>query len=664
MKSIPRLFLLLVVVVCIVMCAFGTSFAGGDEWRPIDPAELSSKASTVEKDADAEALFWEVKVADDEEGLIFTHYIRIKILTDRGMEAQSKVQIPFGKFFGEEIKIKDITARTVKPDGTIIELKKEDIFESVQVKVSGAKVKVKSFAVPGIEAGAIIDYRWREVRPNRSANYLRLNFQRDIPVRLVKYLIKPYPFPGYGMRSQTFHGANTPFVKEKDGFFSTTMTNIPALKEEPRMPPEDQIRTWMLIYYTRGDTLIPEKFWQGWGKAIYEMHKTDTKISDEVRSASTEAVGDASTPNQKLERLYNFVRNKVKNINDDASGLTPEERAKLKENKSPSDTLKRGKGSSEDIDMLFAALALAAGLDAHVVELPDRSDIFFDESFPNGYFLRLHCVAVQVEGRWSFYDPASAYCPFGMLPWWKEGEKVLILDAREPIWTMTPLSPPDSTRVTRVARLKLADDGTLEGEVRIEFTGQFAIEKKEENDAVSPAQREETLKGNVQTQMSTAEISNIEIDNVKDATKPFVYSYHVRVAGYAQRTGKRLFLQPAVFQHGIGPLFSTSERKYAVYFHYPWSENDEVDIELPAGYALDSPDAPAPIGAGAISVYKPTLGASADGKLMVYKRSFFFGGGGTILFPPNSYGQLKTYFDAVHTQDNHTVTLKQTAAVQ
>jgi hypothetical protein len=45
--------------------------------------------------------------------------------------------------------------------------------------------------------------------------------------------------------------------------------------------------------------------------------------------------------------------------------------------------------------------------------------------------------------------------------------------------------------------------------------------------------------------MSTAELSDIRIENVTDPVKPFVYAYHVRVPGYAQRTGKRLFLQPA-----------------------------------------------------------------------------------------------------------------------
>lgn len=47
-----------------------------DSWRPIGPADLALKAPVVEKDADAEALFWEVRLNDDPNGdLIFNHYV-------------------------------------------------------------------------------------------------------------------------------------------------------------------------------------------------------------------------------------------------------------------------------------------------------------------------------------------------------------------------------------------------------------------------------------------------------------------------------------------------------------------------------------------------------------------------------------------------------------
>jgi hypothetical protein len=113
----PRVLPLAIFVALGLLFATPTS-AAFDEWRPVDPGELALKAPTVEKDADAEALFWEVRIDDNPEGdLIFNHYIRIKVFTDRGRESQSKIDIAFGNY-GGEIRIRDVGARTIKPDGS------------------------------------------------------------------------------------------------------------------------------------------------------------------------------------------------------------------------------------------------------------------------------------------------------------------------------------------------------------------------------------------------------------------------------------------------------------------------------------------------------------------------------------------------------------------
>lgn len=661
MKSIPR-FIFPLFLVCLAL-GFPVA-AAADDWKPVDPADLALKAPIVEKDADAEAIFWEVRLSDDVEGgtprTVLRHYVRIKVFTERGRESQSKIDIPFLSNW----KIQDIAARTIKPNGSIVELKKEDVLERTIEKLSGTKIKAKSFAMPGVEPGAVIEYRWKETRNDRLANYIRLYFQRDVPVQLVKYYIKPLSLPGfdYGMRAQTFNGQASPFNKEKDGFYSVTMSKVPAFHEEPRMPPEDAVRPWMLIYYSQETELKGEKFWQEFGKQTFSEYKSLMKVNDDVKTASAATIAGASTPEEKLEKLFEFCRAKIKNTNDDASGLTADDRAKLKENKSPADTLKRGMGTGQDIDMLFAAMAIAAGFDARVVRLSDRSDTFFDKEFPDDYFIQTYDIAVKVGDQWRFYDPASTYVPMGMLRWQEEAQQALLSDPKQPVWLETPLSPPDKSKVKRSAKLKLSDDGTLEGEAHIEYYGHLGVYHKEWNDEDSPAQREETLKGIVKKQMSTADVSDIKIENITDPLKPFVYNYHIRVTGYAQRTGKRLFLQPEFFQHGVDPLFSGSDRRYPVYFDYPWSEEDSVTIDLPVGFTLDNADAPAPFGAGPISEYNGTMGITKDGTQMVYKRKFFFGGGNSIVFPVDSYTKLKGYFDSVHKADNHTVTLKQSAA--
>src|ERR1700752_1429167 len=132
-----------------IFTSFAASIQAAAEWKPIDPAHLALKCSTVEKEADAEGLFWEGKIdANPEVDLIFDHYLRVKVFTERGRESQSKIDLVFGKLYGGEIKIKDIAARTIKPDGSIVQLKKEDIYERTIVKGSGLKYKAKSFAMP------------------------------------------------------------------------------------------------------------------------------------------------------------------------------------------------------------------------------------------------------------------------------------------------------------------------------------------------------------------------------------------------------------------------------------------------------------------------------------------------------------------------------------
>ena len=658
-----RLLSSLLVLLCLVFLLPSAALAG-DDWRPVDPAELALKTPVVEKDSDAEAIFWEVHVADEVDGptvrTVLTHYLRIKIFTERGRESQSRIDIPYLNTWN----IKDIAARTVKPDGTIVELKKEDVFERTIVKASGLKLKAKSFAIPGIEPGAIIEYRWKEVRNDQLANYIRLYFQRDIPAQLIKYYIKPISLPDfpYGMRVMSFQTQQAPLTKEKNGFYSIVMTNVPSFHEESRMPPEDTVRPWILIYYAEDKKLTAEQYWKDFGKRVYDKNKSRMKVSDEVKQAAAKAIGDAATPEQKLEKLFEFCRTSIKNVNNDSSGMTVEEREKIKENKSPADTLKRGTGTGIDIDMLFAALATAAGFESRVVNLGDRSDLFLDKNLADDYFIKTYDIAVRVGDDWRFYDPASTYVPLGMLRWQEEGEDALLSDPKEPAWIKTPLSPPEKSKQKRVAKLRLSEDGTIEGDVVIEYYGHFAVEKKNFNDGDSPAQREQSLRDSIKERMSTAELADIKIENVTDRVKPFIYAYHVRVPGYAQRTGKRIFLQPSFFEHGTGPMFSATERKNMIYFHYPWSEEDEVTIDLPPGYALDSADSPSEISGGVVSGYKPSAGITKDGKTLVYKRSFFFGGGGNYLFPLSSYGPLKDYFERVHKQDDHTITLKQSAA--
>jgi hypothetical protein len=626
---------------------------GAVDWRPIDPEDLASKTPKVEKDADAEALFWDIWLDDNQlDKTIFTHYLRVKIFTARGVEAQSRIDLPY---IGTD-RIADIVARTIKPDGNIVELKKDAVFERTLIKAGQQKIKAKSFVMPGVEPGAIVEYRWRE-EVAQSPNYTRLQFQREIPVRAVKYYIKP--FSGLTMVYQTFHMPNIPLTREKDGFNSFLLTEVPAFHSEPRMPPEAQVRPWILVYY-QSQTKSSEAYWTDWGKYAFDLNKQELKFNDDVKRAAMAAIGDAGTPEEKLRRLFDFCRSKIIDPYDDVSRYRDQDLEKLKDNRSPADTLKRGLGTRRQIDLLFGAMAGSAGFDVRLAHMPDRGDIFFAPNMTSASFLTRYNVAVKVGSEWRFFDPANRYATFGMLAWREEGEPALIPDPKVPMWVTTPLSLPNRSVEKRTGRLKLMDDGTLEGDVEIAYTGHFAVDAKEFYRELTGAEQEEQVVKMVKDRMSTAEVSAVTLENVKDPDKLLTVRYHVRVSQYAQRTGTRLFFQPGFFQRGQPALFASATRTYPIYFHYPWSEEDDISIDLPAGFDVDSVESPGRARAADTASHEVfmQLAEERGNRALKYQRRMAFGLNGAIAFPVEAYKDLKAVFDEFHQRDDYTLTLK------
>ncbi len=644
-------------------------FAQDKEWRQVSPAELAMKTPRVEPDADAEAIFWEVRVDDSaSDELALRHYVRVKIFTERGRESYSKFDIPFAR--GR--KIKDIAARVIKADGSMVEISKQDIFEREIVKVNKVKIKAKSFAVPNIEPGVIVEYRYREVIEDAGARGMTLVFQRDIPVQTLSYYYKPYNKrePNY----QSYNFTDTKFIKDDKGFYLAQRTNVPALKEEPRMPPSDTVRPWMMlqgvsvnltsvsafsISFSIKDPNNPSSYWGAVGRENSGLAKFMNKPDKEIKRVAAEVTAAVSTPQEKLQKLYEYCQTQIKNTSFDTS-LTDEQRAKLPTVKSLGDVLKNKSGSSQFVDMLFGAMANSLGYETRVAFTGNRSKMFFQPEMTNESFIHPAAIAVKVGNDWQFFNPGVRFLPVGMLVWYEEDVWALLIGENNYSWVKTPFYDKDKTVAKRTGKFKLLDDGTLEGTVKMEYSGQTGLDYKMNSYDQSANQREENLKNEIKARMSTAEISDLQIENITEPNKPFTYQYKVRVPNYAQKTGKRLFLQPGFFEYGENTAFSTATRKYDIYFNYPWSENDAIEIELPKGFSLDNADAPGDLAdAQKIGFLQIKMGVDKTSHLLVYKRKFHFGGGGNILFPVGAYQPLKTMFDEFHKADTHTITLKQ-----
>jgi hypothetical protein len=623
------------------------------DWRPVNATDLQATSPLVESGADAEAIFWEVRVDDSSAGeLALRHYVRIKLFTEKGRDDFARHDVAFTK----GTRIKDFEARVTKPDGSTALVNKNDVLERDIVKANGFKVKAKTVAFPGLEVGSVIEYKYKEVIDNGAAN-MRLVFQREVPVRDIAYYVKPFA----GDRSMAYHNfnMNIKFEKDKDGFYKAGMKNVPAFREEPTMLPEDEVKAWTYIYYVQEVPKNADEYWTNTSKRLFEVQKEILKASGDVKATATQLIQGLTSDDEKLRKLYEFTKTQIKNTTY-AENVTEEDRKVAAKNKSAGDTLKNKIGTASDIDQLFGALAKGAGYDARVAFSGNRNELFFKRDVPNmSLMLGSSSIAVKVGADWQFFSPASYFIPYGMMSWIEEAQVALIPDSKELIWKNIPLTESARSLEKRSGKFKLDKDGTLVGEGRVEFSGHQSQSHKLLNRGDSATEQEERLKNYLRSQVfGTVEVESFTIENVSDPEKPFTYTFKIKVPGYATRTGRRIFFQPNVFERGSQPRFTANARKYDVYFSYPYSESDDVVIDLPAGYKLENADSPQPLkDSQGIGSHETTMSISNANQLL-YGRKFSFGNGGFIRFPSGSYTAVKNLFEAFNKADIHQLTLR------
>ena len=252
-----------------LFAAMASSHLQAAEWRPVSAEELALKKSKIDPDADAEALFRDVRVLNEAATFgypqnVITEYVRLKIFSARGKDKYGTVQIPY---WGKS-SISDVVGRTIKPDGTIVELSKDAIFAKTVTKGNGRTVKVISFAMPAVEPGCIMEFRWRKNVGEYIERYLPLDVQSEYPTDEVTFHIKPVTSQWVQwptMRYLPFGCVPGKGPMEMGDFSSLSVHNVPAFREEPEMPPEYSVKQWILLYYEENENTSADKYWKAVG---------------------------------------------------------------------------------------------------------------------------------------------------------------------------------------------------------------------------------------------------------------------------------------------------------------------------------------------------------------------------------------------------------------
>jgi hypothetical protein len=645
---------LMVVVLMAGAAAQRTPPVSGEDWLPISPEELKMNSVPEAPGAPAVYLYRQVDRDDSRNGHEY-NYVRIKILTEEGRK-YGDVEIPFFKGEGNVFGIK---AHTIRPDGSIANFEGK-AFDKTIVKAKGLKYQAKTFTLPDVQVGSIIEYRYMMDLAENWVFNSHWILSEELFTKRAKFTLKPNT--EFGLRWSwpigLPPGTNAP--EKEGGLIRLETQNVPAFQVEDYMPPENELKYRVdFVYSDNNDEQDTVKFWKKEGKRYNDRVEAFTGRHKAMEQAVAGIVAPNDTPDAKLQKIYDRVQ-KVRNTSWEASKTEQEaKREKQKDVNNVEDLWKQGYGDSRQINWLFLALARAAGFEAYSVYISSRNEYFFKPQVMSVSQLNGDVVLVKLNGKDVYCDPAMKFAPFGLLPWPETGVQGLKLDKDGGSWVTTTLPQSSVSQIQRKADMKLTETGSLEGKVSVTFSGLEALQRRIEERNEDDANRKKFLEDQLREYIPVG--IDVELTNKPDwgsSASTLVAEYDLKVQGWASGAGKRALVPMGLFSATEKHVFEHANRVHPIYFEYPFEKIDEVTIDLPLAWKVSS--LPAAQNQDAKAVLYVMKAEDDKGTLHVTRRLRV----DLVMVDPKSYPVLRSFFQVVRSGDDQQVVLQPgTAAV-
>jgi hypothetical protein len=628
------------------------SVQAGDEWLPIDPAELKMTSEAKASGAPAIYLYRQVDRDDNGRATSEHNYDRIKILTEEG-RSYANIEIPFSK---QRYNVSRIRARTIHPDGTIIEFDGK-VFDNPIVKSKSLKYIAKTFTMPAVTVGSIVEYQFNY---DFEDNYIfdsHWILSEELFTKHAKFSLKPFTRQAWTVTWLSPAGlpvGTVPAKQDPDGVIRMVTDNIPAFQIEDFMPPEDELKLRVdFVYHESTPEMNPEKYWANFGKK--ENGKVESFI--DKRKAMEEALAQIVSPGDsvetKLRKIYARTQ-QLRNLSYEVRKTAEEDkRDKLKPASNVEELWKKGYGNARDITWLFLALARAAGVEAYPCWVSNRAEFFFQKQRLNSSELNSNVVLVKLNGNDLYLDPGSASTPFGLLPWQETGVSGMKLDRDGGKWIQTTLPSSGDSQIMREADFKLTEEGGLVGTLKITYTGLMALTHRSEQRNQDATSRKAYLEDLVKETVP----AGIEVEMTKEpdwvgSETPLVAEFTVKVPGWVSGGGRKALFPTGIFGGPEKHLFERSVRVQPIYFRFPYKKIDNIKVELPLGWKTSSLLKPFDQDVKAAE-YK-LITEEKDGTLHIQReiRSDL------LMIPQNAYPVLRSFFQIVRSQDEQQIVLQ------
>ncbi|MGB8579812.1 MAG: DUF3857 domain-containing protein [Candidatus Sulfotelmatobacter sp.] len=654
-------------VVFAASCALCLVLAAGNHWSPavhasdgfppISPEELKMTSEPLAPGAPAVILYRQVDRDDNGRTSHEDNYIRIKILTEEGRK-YADVEIPFVKGGND---VTHLRARTIRPDGSIADFDGK-VFEKTIVKARGLQYAAKTFNLPDVEVGSIIEYSYTYDFREYALYDSNWILSQELFTKDAKFSLKPYP----GSFQNPFRVSWRPRLppgtippqEGPDHVVRLEAHNIAAFQVEDFMPPENELKARVQFVYSEESLETdPAKFWKRVGKKLDGQVEAYVGKKKAMEEAVAQIVSPGDPPEVKLHKIYDRVQ-QFRNTSYEIKKADQEEkRENEKEPANVEEAWKRGYASGTNLNWLFLGLARAAGFEAFPVYVSDRRNYFFNALSMDRSKLDANVVLVKLNGKDAYFDPGAAFTPFGLLEWPETGVTGLRLDKDGGGWVQSTLPQSSESRIERKAKLQLSETGDLEGKVTVTFTGLEAMSRRVEELHSDDVEKKKFIEEQVKEYIPVGvELDLINQPDWKNASQPLVAEFNLKIPGWVSGAGRRVLLPVGIFSATEMHIFEHNNRVYPIYFEYPFQKVDDVTINLPLGWQVQSIPKPQNQD-GHVVAYNLSVDKDASSIHLTRKLNIDF-----LMLDSKYYAALRNFFQVVRTGDEEQIVLQPGAA--
>jgi hypothetical protein len=620
--------------------------AFAEDWQPIDPEELKMTSEPLAPGASAIYLYRQV----DRDDTAFREYsyFRIKILTEQGRK-YGDIQIPFVKGYGN---VRDLRARTIHADGTIINFDGK-IFEKTIVKARGLKFLAKTFTLPDVDVGSIVEVRYLRQEPEFLLNSGWI-LSEELFTKHAKFSLKKADRLAMQWTWPLGLPPGTESPKAEKNIIRLETHNVPAFVVEDYMPPQNQMKYRVDFIYSLSFERDADVFWKQEATSRYLALEAFLDKPKAMEAAISEVVGPNDTTEVKLRKVYARVQ-QIRNLSFERTKTAQEQhREKIESVRTVEDTWKHGYGTATELTLLFLALVRAAGFEAYPVLISTRDEYFFEPKLMHRYELNSNAVLVKLNGKDLYFSPGVEFAPYGVLPWQETAVWGLRLDKDGGTWGKTPLPGASESRIERKAILRVTnDEGDLEGKLTVTFNGIPALwrrtTEREEDDAARKKFLEDEVKEFIPAE-AEVDLTNKPDWNASSST--LVAEFHLKVPAWVSAAGHRRLVSVGLFGKEEKHLFEHIQRVHPIYFHFPFQFLDDVTVDLPPGWQIGSLPAAQNTG-GKLINYSMTADSKSGTPHWTRQLTI-----DTLLLQPNYYQSLREFYQAVRAADEQQIVLQ------